>query len=48
VAAFDNPDQRTVQVAGHTLAYDAGAANDSIERVHIFFDTWLRQMPAAG
>jgi dienelactone hydrolase len=46
--AFDNPDQRTVQVSGHTLAYDAGAADDSIGRVHVFLDTWLRRKPAAG
>ena len=46
--AFDNPDQRTVQVSGHTLAYDAGAANDSIRRVHAVLDTWLRQKPATG
>jgi dienelactone hydrolase len=40
--AFDNSETRPTMVAGHRLEYDSTAAADSYERVHAFFNKWLK------
>ncbi len=40
--SFDNSETRPTMVAGHRLEYEAMAAADSYQRVHTFFDKWLK------
>jgi dienelactone hydrolase len=48
VHAFDNPDTQTAVRFGHRMAYDAAAAEDSVERVRGFLDRWLRHASMAS